>query len=162
VMNALAWTTDSLSKSSGPILLQRRKRPRAMDFLYVLAACVLAGEAGPAIPLTRGNAFPFFPLAGVTLAPAPPFWCPILPALTLGAFIVNFFTGVPHVAALGLALANTVGPLFGAWLLRRLPGFRPSLTRLRDVLGLVIRGAFCGTAVSATIGTSILFLTRVN
>src|SRR5262249_40280981 len=161
-MNALPCTADSPSKSSGPILLQRRKRPRPLDLVYVLAACVLAGEAGLAIPFTSGNVSPFWPLAGVALAAALLFGYRIWPALTLGAFIVNFFTGVPHVAALGLALANTVGPLFGAWLLRRLPGFRPSLTRLRDVLGLVIRGAFCGTAVSATIGTSILFLTRVN
>lgn len=162
-MNALPCTTDSPSKSSGPILLlQRRKRPRPLDFVYVLAACVLAGEAGLAIPFTSGNVSPFWPLAGVALAAALLFGHRIWPAVALGAFIVNFFTAVPHVAAAGLALGNTVGPLCGAWLLRRLPGFRPSLTRLRDVLGLVIFGAFCGTAVSATIGASTLFLSGVN
>lgn len=161
-MNALACTTDSPCKSSGPILLQRRKRPRPLDFVYVLAACVLAGEAGLAIPFTSGNVSPCWPPAGVALAATLLFGYRIWPAIALGAFIVNFFTAVPHVAALGLALGNTVGPLCGTWLLRRLPGFRPSLTRLRDVLGLVILGAFSGTAVSATIGTSTLFLTRVN
>lgn len=161
-MNALASTIDSLSKSSGPILLQRRKRPRPSDFVYVLAACVLAGEAGLAIPFTSGNVSPFWPLAGVALAATLLFGYRIWPAVALGAFIVNFFSAVPHVAAIGLALGNTVGPLCGTWLLRRIPGFRPSLTRIRDVLGLIILGAFCGTAVSATIGTSTLFLTGVN
>ena len=161
-MTALARTTDSPSESLGPVLLQRRKRPRPLDFVYVLAACVLAGEAGLAIPFTSGNVSPFWPAAGVALAATLLFGYRIWPAVALGAFIVNFFTAVPHVAALGLALGNAVGPLCGTWLLRRLPGFRPSLTRLRDVLGLVILGAFCGTAVSATIGTTTLFLTGVN
>src|SRR5215472_8313655 len=161
-MNALAYTTDSPSKSSGPILLQRRKRPRSLDFVYVLAACVLAGEAGLAIPFTSGNVSPFWPLAGVALAAILLFGYRIWPAVALGAFIVNFFSAVPHVTVLGLALGNTVGPLCGAWLLHRLPGFQPSLTRLRDVLGLSILGAFVGTAVSATIGTGTLFFTGVN
>ncbi len=161
-MNALVRTIDSPSKSSGPILLQRRKRPRPLDFVYVLAACVLAGEAGLAIPFTSGNVSPLWPPAGVALAATLLFGYRIWPAVALAAFITNFFTAVPHVAALGIALANTVGPLCGAWLLRRLPGFRPSLTRLRDVLGLATLGAFCGTAVSATIGTTVLFLTGVN
>jgi PAS domain S-box-containing protein len=86
----------------------------------------------------------------------------IWPAVALGALIVNFFTPIPHIAALGLALGNTAGPLCGAWLLRRPGGFRSSLTRLRDVLGLVILGGFCGTAVSATIGSASLFLNGVN
>jgi integral membrane sensor domain MASE1 len=86
----------------------------------------------------------------------------IWPAVALGAFIVNFFTGIPHLAAAGIALGNTVGPLCGAWFLRQLPRFQPSLTRLRDVLGMSILGALCGTAVSATVGTGVLFLTGVK
>lgn len=162
-MNAPAGTIGSPSKNSGPILLkQRRKRPRFLDFVYVLAACGVAGQAGLAIPFTSGNVSPLWPPAGVALAAILLFGYRIWPAVALAAFIVNFFTAVPHVAALGIALANTVGPLCGAWLLRRLPQFRPSLTRLRDVLGLGILGAFCGTAVSATIGTCVLFLAGVN
>jgi PAS domain S-box-containing protein len=160
--NAHAGIVDLPSKSSDPILLQRRNRPRPLDFVYVLAACVLAGKMGLAIPFTSGNVSPLWPPAGVALAATLLFGYRIWPAVALGAFIVNFFTAVPHLAALGIALGNTVGPICGAWLLRRLPGFQPSLTRLRDVLGLVILGAFCGTAVSATIGTTVLYLAGVN
>jgi PAS domain S-box-containing protein len=157
-----AATIDSRSGNTGPILLQRRQRPRRLDFLYVLAACILAGEAGLAIPFTSGNVSPFWPAAGVALAAILLFGYRIWPAVALGALIANFFTAVPHITALGLALGNAVGPLCGAWLLWRLHGFQPSLTRLRDVLGLSILGAFAGPAVSATIGTSVLFLTGVN
>lgn len=86
----------------------------------------------------------------------------IWPAVALGAFVVNFFSAIPHLAAVGIAFGNTAGPLCGAWLLRRLPGFQPSLTRLRDVLGLSVLGALCGPAVSATVGVGVLFLTGVN
>lgn len=162
-MNAPAGTIHSPFKRLGPILLkQRRKRPRALDVIYVCAACVLAGEAGLAVPFTRGNVSPLWPPAGVALAAFLLFGYRIWPAVAVAAFLVNFFTAVPPVAALGLALANTAGPLCGALLLRRLPGFQASLTRLRDVLGLAILGAFCGTAVSATIGAGVLFLSGVN
>src|SRR5260370_5857644 len=144
-MNALARNIDSPSKSSGTILLQRRKRRGPLDLVYVLAACVLAGEAGLAIPFTSGNVSPLWPAAGVALAATLLFGYRIWPAVALAAFIVNFFTAVPHVAALAIALANTFGPLSAAWLLRRLPGFRPSLTRLPDVLGLATLSSFCGT-----------------
>jgi PAS domain S-box-containing protein len=100
--------------------------------------------------------------AGVALAAMLIFGYRIWPAVAMAAFVVNFFTGIPHVAAAGIALGNTVGALFGAWLLRQLPAFQPSLTRLRDVLGMSICGALCGTAVSATVGTGVLALAGVN
>ena len=162
-MNAPAGTIHSLSKVSGPILLEREpRRPRALDFLYVLAACVVAGKAGLASPFTSGNVSPLWPPAGVALAAFLLFGHRIWPAVALAGFIVNAFTAVPLFAALGMALANTAGPLSGALLLRRLPTFQASLTRLRDVLSLSILGAFFGTAVSATIGACVVFLTGVR
>src|SRR6266567_5367595 len=162
-MNAPASTINSTSEIPGPDLLQsRRKRPWTLEFVYVLAACLLAGETGLAAPFTSGNVSPVWPPAGVALAAMLLFGYRIWPAVALGALIVNFFTGVPHLAAVGMALGNTVGPLCGTWFLRKLPRFRPSLTRLRDVLGLGILGGFCGTAVSATVGVGVLFLTGVN
>jgi PAS domain S-box-containing protein len=103
-----------------------------------------------------------WPAAGVALAAMLLFGYRIWPAVALAAFIVNYFTGIPHIAAAGTALGSTAGPLFGTWLLRQMPDFRPSLTRLRDVLGLSICGAICGTLVSASIGTGVLALTGGN
>lgn len=162
-MNALARTNDSPSENPPLILLHGRlRRPRPLDFLCVVAAYVVAGEIGLAVPFTSGNVSPLWLPAGAALAALLLFGYRIWPAVALGALIVNFFTPVPHLAALGIAVGNTAGALCGAWLLRRLPGFRSSLTRLRDVLGLGILGAFCGTAVSATIGSGTLFLAGVN
>jgi integral membrane sensor domain MASE1 len=86
----------------------------------------------------------------------------IWPAVAIAAFLVNFFTPIPHLAALGIAVSNTVGPLVSTWFLRRIPRFHPSLTRLRDVFGLIVFAALGGTAISATLGTSVLYLAHVN
>ena len=117
---------------------------------------------GLSVPFTSGTISPVWPAAGVALAAMLLFGYRIWPAVLLAAFVVNFFTGIPHLAAAGTALGSTAGPLFGAWLLRQLPDFRPSLTRLRDVLGLSICGAVCGTVVSATVGTAVLALADGN
>jgi PAS domain S-box-containing protein len=161
-MNAAADTAYSNAETRLNLLQSHRKRRRTWELVCVLAAYLLAGEIGLAVPFTSGNVSPLWPPAGVALAAMLIFGYRIWPAVALGAFIVNFFTGIPHLAAVGIALGNTVGPLCGAWLLRQLPSFRPSLTRLRDVLGMSILGAFCGTAVSATVGAGVLFLTGVN
>jgi PAS domain S-box-containing protein len=161
-MNAAAHTAYSNVDTRLNLVQGHRKRRRIWELACVLAVYLLAGEIGLTVPFTSGNISPLWPPAGVALAAMVILGYRIWPAVALGAFIVNFFTGIPHLAAVGIALGNTVGPLCGAWLLRQFPRFQPSLTRLRDVLGMSILGAFCGTAVSATVGAGVLFLTGVN
>lgn len=143
--------------------LQSGQKARYLpEFALVLVAYVLAGRIGLAIPFTSGNVSPVWPPAGVALAATLLIGYRIWPAIAVGAFVVNFLSPLPHLAAFGMALGNAAGPLAGAWLLRRIPGFQLSLTRLRDALGLVVLGALGGTALSATIGVLVLFLTRVD
>ncbi|MGH2950418.1 MAG: PP2C family protein-serine/threonine phosphatase, partial [Solirubrobacterales bacterium] len=63
---------------------------------------------------------------------------------------------VPIYTALGITVGNTLEALTGAYLLRRLAAFRPSLERVRDVVALVVLGAIVATTVSATIGVASL------
>ena len=65
-------------------------------------------------------------------------------------------------AAAGQAIGATVGALTGAFLLRRIPHFDPSLSRLRDALGLVVLGAFGSAILSASIGVFSLYATQVQ
>ena len=160
-MNAAPSTAYSASETHEKSFESGRKR-RTLELVCVLAAYVVAGEIGLAVPFTSGNVSPLWPPAGVALAAILIFGYGILPAVAVGAFIVNFFSAIPHLASFGIALGNTVGPLCGAWLLRRVPGFQPSLARLRDVLGMSILGALGGPAVSATLGVGFLFLTGVK
>ena len=120
----------------------------------------VAGRLGLAVPFTNGNVSPFWPPAGVALAAVLLLGYEVWPGIVAGAFLVNFFTPIPHVSALGLAVGNTLGPLLGAFLFRR-QGCDPQLHRLRDVLGLIGFGAL-GTASSATLGVLVLYATGVD
>jgi serine phosphatase RsbU (regulator of sigma subunit)/integral membrane sensor domain MASE1 len=138
-----------------------------IELVLVFVAYFVGGAIGLAIPFTTGNVSPVWPPAGIALAAILMVGFRVWPAVAIGAFLVNFFTAIPPLAALGIAVGNTLSPLTGAWLLRRLPSFHPlrsirSLTRLRDSLGLIVFAALGATAISATFGSIVLSLTPVN
>ena len=146
-----------------PSFLDPRHRPfdtpvRSVLFIrltLVFAAYFLAGRIGLAVPFTSANVSPVWPPAGIALAAVLVWGYQMWPAVLLGAFLVNFFSPIPHAAAFGIALGNTCSALVAAWLLRRTPGFRPALPRLQDVFALVLLGAL-STTVAATIGVTTL------
>ena len=122
----------------------------------------LAGMAGLAVPFTAGNVSPVWPASGVALACLLLFGWRCWPAIFLAAFLVNFLWHLHFMAALGLAGGNTAAALAGAFLLRRIPGFRTSLTRLRDMIGLMVLAAVLSSTISASIGTGALLFTGVK
>jgi integral membrane sensor domain MASE1 len=128
----------------------------------VCAAYFVAGRIGLASPFTSGNISPVWPASGVALAAVLLCGGRVWPAIATGAFLVNYLSPIPHVAAVGLAAGNTLAALTGAFLLRQIPGFQRSLSRLRDVLGLIIFAALGSSMVSASIGVAVLFTTRVH
>jgi integral membrane sensor domain MASE1 len=77
-----------------------------LELAGVFAACVLAGEVGLSVPFPSGTVSPVWPAAGVALAAMLLFGYRIWPAIAMAAFIVNYFTGIPHLAAAGTALGS--------------------------------------------------------
>src|SRR5690606_36545901 len=75
-----------------------------------------------------------------------------------GALLVNLWNGAPFAVALGISLGNTLEALAGTWLLRRTPGFRPELDRVRHVLALILLAGGFATALSASVGVASLSL----
>jgi PAS domain S-box-containing protein len=126
-----------------------------------LAAYFLAGKIGLAIPFTSGNVSPVWPSAGIALAAMLVWGYGMWPAVLAGAFLVNFLSPVPHAASLGIAVGNTASALVAARLVRKTPGFRAPLPRLRDVLALVLLGGL-STTIAATVGVTTLNLTGVK
>jgi integral membrane sensor domain MASE1 len=85
------------------------------------------------------------------------------PGVLLGALLANAWTGVPAYGVAGIAIGNTGEALVGAYLLRRVADFRPSLERVRDVVALALLAGVLSTMVSATIGVgSLLAADRVS
>jgi len=122
----------------------------------------LAGMAGLAVPFTAGNVSPVWPASGVALACLLLFGLRCWPAIYLAAFLINFLWHLPLMASLGLAGGNTAAAVAGAFMLRSIPGFQTSLTRLRDMLGLMVLAAFLCSAISSSIGTGIFLFSGLR
>jgi phosphoserine phosphatase RsbU/P len=143
-----------------PPLTGRQKY--VVELCVVFGAYVVAGTVGLAVPFTSGNVSPIWPAAGTALAALLLLGYRVWPAIAGAAFVVNYFSPLSLPAALAIAAGNTAGPVVGAWLVRRLPGFRSSLNGLTDVLALIGIAVPASAALSATVGVAVLYVTHVD
>jgi PAS domain S-box-containing protein len=121
-----------------------------------LLSVIYVGTAvlGLSLDAVSGIATVVWPPTGIALAILTLYGARLWPGIALGALLANIWAGAPAVAASGIAVGNTLEALLGAFLLRRVVGFRPALDRLQDILGLVILAAGLSSLVSATIGVT--------
>src|SRR5205814_8799656 len=117
------------------------------DPRYVAALLALwivyvgAARAGLKLDAIAGFATLVWAPTGIALAALLLFGYRLWPAVFVGAFAVNLWTGAPMLAALGIAVGNTLEAVAGAFALRRIPGFRLALDRLEDVASLIVVAA---------------------
>ena len=140
--------------------LQRLGRPapeRALRFAVLVAVYVAAARASLALDAVSGFASLVWPASGIALV-ALLYDRKLWPAVSIGAFVANASVGASIGSAAGIAVGNTLEAVVGAYLLSSIPGFRPSLDRLVDALGLCVLAAFLSTSISATCGTLSLWL----
>ena len=140
--------------------LQRLERPasaRALRFAVLVAVYVAAARASLALDAVSGFASLVWPASGIALV-ALIYDRTLWPAVSIGAFVANASAGASIGSAAGIAVGNTLEAVVGAYLLSSIPGFRPSLDRLVDALGLCVLAAFLSTSISATCGTLSLWL----
>ena len=115
-----------------------------LALLAVAAAYTASGKLGLNLAFATRSVTAIWPPTGIALAALILGGYRLWPAIALGALLANLNTGVPPVTVLGIVCGNTLEALLGAFLLGRVAGFRPGLTRLRDVLSLVVFGAVIG------------------
>jgi integral membrane sensor domain MASE1 len=151
---------DRKSSTGKPVLSKYGTYLR--NTALVCIAYFASGRVGLAAPFTSGNVSPVWPASGIALSAVLLLGWRIWPGIALGAFLTNLLSPIPHIAAAGLALGNTLAALTGAFLLRRIPGFRHSLSRLMDILQLVTLGALTSPIVSASIGVATLLPRTYN
>jgi integral membrane sensor domain MASE1 len=131
----------------------------ALNVLVVAACYYLGARLGLLQALVNDQVTPLWPPTGVAVVALLLGGLGLWPGIALGAFAVN--ATITDIGTTTLISAgNTLGPVV-AYLLLRWVGFRLELDRTRDVLALVVLGAFVGMAVSATIGSGALLVTGV-
>ncbi len=82
------------------------------------------------------------------------------PGVFLGAFIANVTSSESAITAGAIATGNTLGPVLGAYLLRRF-NFDRAFARVRDVAVFVVFGSILAMTVTATNGTLQLALAHI-
>ena len=134
-----------------------------VQLLTVFLAYFVAGKLGQATTNIRSsNLGPVWPAYGIALAMFLKYGYRIWPAVVSSAFVVALQGSVPPLAAAGQATAATLASFTGSFLLRRIPNFDPSLSRLRDALGLIVLGAFGSAILSSVFGILSLYATGIQ
>jgi len=129
----------------------------------VFAAQLAAGKLGDILQNTNsGGIGPVWPASGIALGALLLWGYSLWPGVAAGAFLLAFLSPLPLWAAAAYAAGTTLAALIPAFLLRHLADFHTSLSRLRDVIGLIVFGALGSAMVSASCGASILYAANVR
>jgi signal transduction histidine kinase len=117
----------------------------------------VAAKLGLMLDPVAGFATLVWPASGLSLAVL--FWrgSRLWPAVALGAFLSNVWTGAPRAVALGIAIGNTLEAVAGAAILRSSKEFRGSFDRVRSALRFIL-AALTSTIIGATVGVASLEL----
>ena len=159
------WVEDSETEPSSAIDYWRQNAfgQYVVQISVVALAYFIAGKLGQATTSIRSsNLGPVWPAYGIALSSILLYGYRVWIGVAVGAFLVAFLSPVSHLAAAGQAAGATVAALTGAFLLHRVADFHPSLSRLRDALGLIVFGAFGSAMVSASVGVSSLQATHAK
>jgi signal transduction histidine kinase len=147
---AIHSTIMSMTPRSGRVGTATILKSATIAVSYFLVA-----RLGLQLDAVGGFATLVWPASGIALGSLLLFGYRVWPAVAVGAFAINYVTGAPTVAALGIAFGNTAEALAAVYLLNRV-GFDRSLNRVRDVVALVIIGSVITTMIAASIGVTTL------
>src|SRR6476469_320811 len=107
-----------------------------LETAVVFVAYLATARLGLLFDPVSGFATLVWPPTGLALAALVIRGKQLWPGVALGALAANLATGAPFAAACGMAAGNTAEAVLGAVLLAKID-FRPSLERVKDVLGLI-------------------------
>jgi diguanylate cyclase (GGDEF)-like protein/PAS domain S-box-containing protein len=150
------------SRTSGgatvPRIASLRPSPRYLATVGVVALAYFGtAKGGLALAYENSSVTAVWAPTGLALAALVLGGRRLWPGVALGAALANSWTGVPLVTVLGITAGNTLEAVVGAYLLGRVPSFRPSLDRARDVVALAVLAAGLSTLVSASVGVASLY-----
>jgi PAS domain S-box-containing protein len=129
--------------------------------ICVFALYTIAGKIGLSLAYVNPSATAIWPPTGIALAAILFFGYRIVPAIVLGAFVVNITTAGTIASALGITLGNTLEGVVGAYLIKRFANGTHTLSTVLDIFKFVLLAAILSTTVSANIGVVTLMLSKL-
>ncbi len=132
-------------------------KSRLLNRLIIVALAYFAtGKLGLLIPYVGSHVSLIWLPTGIAVAALLRWGYGCWPAIYIGAFLVNLTVSGSIVLSVSIAIGNTLGPLFTAWMLKRFH-FSNHLNRPHDVI-LMVLAAANGMLLSATGGVASLYL----
>src|SRR4029079_7025125 len=129
----------------------------ALLLVGIAAVYFVAGKVGlDFFGLLNPSASAVWPPTGVAIASLLLFGYRAAGAVFVGAFLVNYTTAGGMLASLGIAFGNTLEGVVAAYLVTRFAHGSAAFERARDLAKYAALAAVFSTALSATIGVSIL------
>ncbi|HKW88667.1 MAG TPA: MASE1 domain-containing protein [Candidatus Acidoferrales bacterium] len=118
----------------------------------------IAAKLGLKLALVHPSATAVWPGTGIALSAFLIFGFRVWPGIFAGAFLANFTTAGTVLTSLGIAAGNTLEGVTGCYLLRRFARGHHVFERAQDIFKFTLFAGMIGTAVSATIGVTVLSL----
>lgn len=125
--------------------------------VVLFVAYVSAAKLGIELSVAHGVITPVWAPTGIALAALVLYGPRLWPAVAVGAFVANATSGIAPIDAAFVAVGNTLEAVVGSVLLLYV-GFRPAIDRVRDVFSLIVYGALVSTAIAATNGVTVLWV----
>lgn len=140
--------------------MEMRLRSLRFVALAILVGVVYVSAAifGLSLASVHTNVSPVWPPTGIAIASLLLLGRSLWPAILVGAFVANLWTGVSIPVAGGIALGNTLEAVTALVLLQKFKNFKRELDSVVDVLRFVICAVILSPIVSATIGNLSLCL----
>lgn len=118
-----------------------------------------AGKFGLALAIVNPSASAVWPPTGIAFAALLVLGYRVWPAVFVGAFLVNITTAASPVAALSIAVGNTLEAVTAVYLINRYANGRRVFERAQDIFRFIVLAGLGSTTISATIGIASLVLT---
>jgi PAS domain S-box-containing protein len=142
--------------------------PMALKILLLAVAYVITGRLALLLAIPPGFVTAIFPPVGIGLAAVLLWGNPMLLGVLLGSTALNLsmsissgtkLSATSFLLAFGIAVGSSIHNAVSAAMIRKYIGFPSALDNERQVIGFLIIGAPLASLISATWGTSVLYLT---
>ncbi len=126
--------------------------------LFIFVFYVIAAKLGLELAFVNASATAVWAPTGIALASFLIFGKQFWPSIFAGAFLVNLLTAGSFTTSLVIAGGNTLEGLLGALLVHQFANGRKVFERASDILKFIVAVELISTAVSPTVGVTILCL----
>ncbi len=120
------------------------------------AVYFVAGKLGLQLAYVHASATAVWPCTGIAIAALLVFGYRVWPGILIGAFFVNLTNAGSAQTSIAIAAGNTLEGLAACYMVQRFAQGKAAFSRAADVFKFAFLAGIVATAISATIGVTIL------